>query len=141
MFKMLLPIALIVVANAFYNLSAKYTSAEVNSFLSLTAAYTTAALVTFLVYCFTGSPRQLPSELTKLNWAPFVMGLASIGLELGYIYMYRAGWKVSTGPLVANISIACVLLLVGALFLKEVISLRQITGMALCLCGLIVITK
>jgi hypothetical protein len=32
--------------------------------------------------------------------AVFVLGLAIVGLEAGSIYMYKAGWNVSSGQLV-----------------------------------------
>jgi len=43
--------------------------------------------------------------------------------------------------LVANIGLACVLLLVGVILYKESISVRQILGMVLCVSGLILISK
>ena len=64
-----------------------------------------------------------------------------LGLEIGYIYVYRAGWKVNTGSLVANISLACVLIIVGMLLYKEHVSIKQLAGMAICIGGLILVTK
>ena len=42
-----------------------------------------------------------------------------VGLELGYILIYRAGWKVSVASLVANLALACILVLVGVLGIRR----------------------
>ena len=84
---------------------------------------------------------QLPAEVSKLNWTALILGISIVGLELGYIYIYRVGWKMGIGSLVANIALACILLLIGALFLKESISIRQLIGVFVCMAGLILVTK
>lgn len=141
MLKMFIPIFLVVFSNVFYNLSAKFTPERANSFLSLTVTYLTAAVLSFIAFCMTGNPTHTLKELSNINWSAFVMGLSIIGLELGYIFIYRVGWKVSMGSFVANIMLACILLLVGILLFKESITLRQMLGMLLCVIGLICITK
>ena len=141
MIKMLLPIMLIVFSNVIYNLSAKFTPSKANSFLSLSVTYTVAAILSLAAFCFTGNPKQLTGELSKLNWSAFALGIAIIGLELGYIFLYRAGWKIGVGSLVANIALACILLVVGVIFFKEGISVKQLMGMAVCIIGLIMITQ
>lgn len=138
---MLLPIALVVFSNVFYNFSAKFTPHSANPFLSLTVTYIVAAICSFLIFSTTGNIRQIASEASKLNWTTLILGISIVGLELGYIFIYRAGWKMGIGPLVANISLACILLLIGVLFLKETISLQQIIGVFVCIAGLILITK
>jgi drug/metabolite transporter (DMT)-like permease len=42
---------------------------------------------------------------------------------------------------VANISLACVLLLIGLFVYKEVITLKQLLGMGICAIGLMLIVK
>jgi uncharacterized membrane protein len=69
------------------------------------------------------------------------LGIAIVGLEFGYICIYRAGWKIGVASLVANISLACVLLLVGLFVYKEVITLKQLLGMGICAIGLMLIVK
>ena len=80
-------------------------------------------------------------EFSKLNWTSFLLGFCIIGLEVGYIYAYRVGWKVNTASLVANITLACILVVVGFLLYKETITPKQILGIAVCLVGLVLIGK
>ncbi len=70
-----------------------------------------------------------------------MLGAAIVGLEFGYICIYRAGWKMSVASLVANISLACVLLVVGLLLYREALTLKQAIGMGLCAVGMILIAK
>jgi multidrug transporter EmrE-like cation transporter len=62
-----------------------------------------------------------------------------IGLEAGFIFLYRAGWKVSTGPLVANAIVSLGMIVIGLLFYKESLSIKQIIGIALCMGGLVLV--
>ena len=80
-------------------------------------------------------------EISKTNWSALALGIAIVGLEFGYICIYRAGWKIGVASLVANISLACVLLLVGLFVYKEVITLKQLLGMGICAIGLMLIVK
>ena len=141
MLQMILPLALVVVSNTFYHIFAKFTASKANPFLSLTVTYIVAATLSFLAFLFLGERKSVIEEASNLNWASYALGIAIIGLELGYIYFYRAGWKISVGSLVANITLACVLLIVGILLFKESLSLRQVIGMIVCALGLVLITK
>lgn len=140
MWPMFWPIALVVLANIFYNIITKSTPSDSNATLSLTVTYLVAALCTFILYLM-GEHQGLAEDMAKLNWTSFALGLSIVGLEFGYIHVYRAGWNVNTAPLVANIALACALLFVGYLFFHETLSLRQFIGAVVCVGGLILITN
>ena len=78
-------------------------------------------------------------DLKHLNWTSPVLGLCLIGLEAGYIYLYRVGWQISVGSIVGNILLALILLAIGILFYNETISLKQIIGILFCVLGLVFI--
>lgn len=141
MLDMLWPVMIVVLSNVFYNICQKSTPEGVHPFGTLMVTYVVAAIVTGIIFVCTAGLRNIPSELHKLNWTSFILGIAIVGLELGYIFLYRAGWKVSVGPLVCNIALAVVLIFVGALLYKEKITLTQVMGMILCSGGLILLTK
>ncbi|MBV7272772.1 EamA family transporter [Clostridium sp. PL3] len=135
------PIIIVVAANTIYNISAKLTPSEVHPLASLSITYFTAALLSILLFFITSENKNVITEIQKSNWTAVVLGLSIVALEFGYIYIYRVGWNVSTGSLVANISLACVLLIVGVFIYKENISFHQILGMVLCAVGLLLVTK
>ena len=62
-----------------------------------------------------------------------------MGLEAGYIYLYRAGWEISRGSLTANISLAVILLFVGLLFYKEAFNIKQLFGILFCVAGIVLL--
>ena len=133
------PILLVIGSNTVYNICAKSTPAEANSFVSLSITYLVGALLSIGMFFLTSAGKDYFVELKKLNWASVVLGASVVALEFGYIAIYRAGWKVSVGSLVANIGLAVILILVGVIFYKELISITKICGIMLCLGGLLLL--
>ncbi len=85
------PIFLIVGSNTIYNITAKSTPGHVNPFLSLTITYCIGALFVFLIYSFSSQNHSVITDIKSLNWTSYVLGFVIVGLEVGYIYLYRAG--------------------------------------------------
>ena len=135
MWSMIWPILIVVGANTFYHICAKSTPENANAFASLAITYGVGAVLSIVMFYLTGA-RGLAGELGKTNWTAWVLGIAVVGLEFGNICLYRAGWKVSVGSLIANITLACVLLAVGLLLYHETITLRQGLGVLVCLAGI-----
>ena len=141
MWNMIWPLLIVVGANTVYNVSTKSTPSDVNSFASLAVSYAIGMVFSIIMFFITSENKNIFAEVSKTNWSTFVLGIAIVALEFGYICIYRAGWKISVASLVANISLACVLIIVGLLLYKEAISLRQIIGIAISAIGLILIAK
>lgn len=141
MWNMIWPMLVVVGANTIYNISTKSTPTDINAFASLAVSYLIAAVSSVVLFFLTSDGKSLVTELAKTNWSTYALGIAIIGLEFGYICIYRAGWKISVASLVSNISLACVLLLVGLFVYKEVITLKQFIGMGICALGLMLIAK
>ena len=134
------PIGLIVLSNIFYHITTKTTPQEANAFLSLTVTYLVGGVVSFLAYFMTaGKGSTLKQELMHLNWSSFVLGIAIVGLEAGFIFAYRAGWKVSAAQLVASSILAIALIFVGFFLFKEGMTLRHLIGILVCVIGLVII--
>ena len=133
------PIVLVIVSNVLYNIATKSTPSDANAFLSLAVTYLIAAGCSAALYFFQGGHAGLLRELSQLNWTALALGVSIVALEFGYISAYRAGWPVNTASLVANIALACVLLIVGALLYQEGITPKQAAGIAVCFLGLLLI--
>ncbi len=133
------PILLIVFSNIAYNLTARSIPEKANSFLSLTITYLVGMFLSLLLYLLFSGSKDIAESFGKLNWASYILGLAIVGLETGFILMYRAGWKISIGPLVANIFLSIALIILGTLFFKEQLNTKQILGILLCIGGLLLI--
>ena len=141
MWNMIWPLLVVVGANTIYNISTKSTPSDVNAFASLATSYFIAMLGSVVMFFLTSDSKNLLVEISKTNWSALALGIAIVGLEFGYICIYRAGWKIGVASLVANISLACVLLLIGLFVYKEVITLKQLLGMGICAIGLMLIVK
>lgn len=135
------PVVLVVVSNVLYNVAAREIPRSIDPFFSLTFTYFVAMLVSGGLYLWDNSFQSLAGEFAKLDWFTLLFGLCIIGLEYGYINIYRVGWKISTASLVSNIILAVLLLLVGMLIYKESITFMQGVGMFLCLIGLVLIGR
>ncbi len=141
MFSYVWPLALVVLANTFYNICAK-SFPNMNPFAALTVTYLVAAALSFVLYFFLKEDKStLLLEYTKINWVPFAFGLALLGLEVGFIFTYKAGWPISTAYIVMSAFLAVILLGVGFALYKEPISLNKIIGIAVCLIGLWIINR
>lgn len=135
------PILVVIGANTFYHIAARSTPGNINPFATLTVTYLTAALLSVILFYCSGSTKNLFDEVKSVNWTSFILGFAIVGLEFGYLQVYRAGWNLSTGSLVANIGLAVTLIFIGALLYKETITPAQLAGIALCIAGMVLINK
>lgn len=141
MWNMLWPVMVVVVSNCIYHITAKSTPGEANAFGSLTVTYLVAAGLTAVLFAASVGVKNIPVELRKLNWTSVLLGVAIIGLEFGNLCIYRAGWKISVGSLVSNITLACVLLFVGVILFQETITLRRLLGVIICGIGLVLVSE
>ena len=136
MFSYVWPIALIVLSNVVYHICAKSVPNGLNPFAALAVTYSVGAVASIVLYFILDKSANIAKELGKLNWAPFALGLAIVGLEVGFIYAYKAGWKVSTASLVASSALAIILIFVGFLIYKEALTWNKLVGLGICLIGL-----
>ena len=131
------PIGLVVISNIVYQICSKSVPAEISPFASLTVTYVTAAIFCAAVYLLTGKGSGAAKDFTSLNWAPFVLGIVIVGLEVGFIYAYQAGWQVSTASIVQSSFLAIGLLIVGALLYHESLTWNKLLGVVICMIGLV----
>ena len=141
MFAFIWPIALVVLSNTVYQICSKSVPADLNPFASLTVTYLVGAMASAALYHLFTRGGNLVKEYAHLNWAPLVLGLVVVGLEVGFIFAYRAGWEVSAASVVQSGFLAISLLVVGALLFHEPLTPNKVVGIALCIVGLIFINR
>ncbi len=139
MFSYIWPLALVIVSNLVYQICAKSIPSSLNPFASLTISYLLAAFISFLFYFLLNKDSNIFAEYRKLNWSSFLLGLSLLGMELGWIYAFKAGWEISTAQIIQSAILGSLLLLVGIIFFKEKVSWNKLLGIAICLVGLVVI--
>lgn len=139
MFSYVWPIVLVILSNVIYQICAKSVPEGINPMASLTVTYLVGAAASGLLYFILDHKGSLLQEYSKLNWAPFVLGVVIVGLEAGWIYAYKAGWQVSTGFIVQSAFLAAVLVFVGYFLYHESLTWNKLIGVVVCLIGLVFI--
>ena len=142
MFAYVWPIALVVGANVMYQICAKSMPSSIDPLAALTVTYFIALVSSAgLYFALNRGGANLLAEYSKLNWVPFVFGLVLVGLEVGFIFAYKAGWQVSTASIVQSSFLAVALLLVGFFLYREAISASKAAGILICMIGLYFINR
>ncbi len=139
MFSYIWPIALVVISNTLYQVCAKSVPDGMNPLASLTVTYLVGAVVSCAMYFILNRNANLLREIRLANWAPIVLGIVIVGLEVGFIYAFRAGWQISMAQIVSSAVLAVILIFVGYLLYHEAITWNKIIGIIICLAGLVLI--
>ncbi len=134
-------LALVVVGNVIYQLGQRAIPRDANPVVATLAAYVVAMIVTLGTIPFFARGVALGPAWQKLNGSTILVGVGAVVIELGFLLVYRAGWGISTAPLLANSLVALVLLGVGAVAFREPITMVRAAGIALCLAGLWLVAR
>ena len=110
---MIWPIVLVVLSNIIYQVCAKSVPKEMNTMASMTITYLVGAVCSAAVFFLTSKENNLLQEFRKLNFAPFLLGISVVGLEVGFIYAYKNGGAVSTASIVQSAFLSLALIFVG----------------------------
>jgi multidrug transporter EmrE-like cation transporter len=134
---MLLPIAVVVLSTVLYHVAQKSIPTEAPPLLSLLVSYGVAIAGTLALLPFFPVRGPLSRGFRQLNWASAAIGLTIVGVELGFLLAYRAGWRVSVGAAVSNAAVAALLVPVGLVLFGERLSGLNVFGLLLCVAGLL----
>jgi drug/metabolite transporter (DMT)-like permease len=134
-----LSISLAVITSALYHIIQRAISPAANPMLSVLVTFGTALVITagLLVYFPLGE--SLSAAIGKPNWASIGLAFAIVGLELGYLLAYRAGWNVSTAAIAGNAAAGLLLLPSGIVLFRERPSWVNLAGTFVCILGLLMI--
>lgn len=130
------PVALIVVSNTLYQICAKSVPGAMNPFAAFSVTYIVSAITSLVLYFTLSDNVDLLRDYSHTNWAVVLLGVVVVGLEVGFIYAYKAGWAVSLLSIVQSAILALVLIFVGMLLYQEAITWNKLVGIAICLIGL-----
>ena len=136
-----LPIVLVVLSSLCYHICQKSTPSILNPIATLIVTYVCASFVSIVSFFIFVPKTNLIESLRATNWASLLLGFAVVGLELGFLLSYRMGWNISVAGLLSNTLVALLLIPIGLLIYKENISFTAISGVLLCITGLILVSK
>lgn len=141
MFSYIWPLAIIVFSNIIYQICAKEIPEEMNTYASMTVTYAVATIFSAIMFFITTKGGNIFKEFKLANWATVILGIVITGLEVGFIFAYKAGWKVSTLATVTNAFLAIGLIFLGFFMYHEVINWTKLLGIFICLIGIWFINK
>ena len=97
------PIGLIVCCSTAYQVGVKEISSGIHPLAALVLTYLSASFASFLLY-FILAPKGENRRKALFSWNPWALGLgvSIVGIELGVVYMYRAGWTMNNCLIVTN---------------------------------------
>lgn len=139
MFLFYFSISLAIVSSAFYHFVAKSTPSNVNFTVSLLVTYVVAFVVTLLGFLFFPATNGIANELRQLNWASIGLAIAVVGIEFGFLLVYRSGWNLGIAAVLVNVVASLILVPVAILVFKDEISWVNILGILVCLAGLVML--
>ena len=126
--------AIAIASVVIYQLCMKVVPQNLNPISALVTIFSTALVCTLVAAKF--APVDTPSwSFAEFSWTPVFVGVAIVGIELGYLLMYRSGWHLAAAPLVVMGGAAVLLTPLGLLVFRQPWSSRYIFGIALCLYG------
>ncbi len=138
MFLFYFSIVLAIASSALYHFVAKSTPANVNFTVSLLVTYGVAFVATLFTFVFFPT-QNVMAELKLLNWASFGLAAAVMGIEFGYLLMYRAGWNLGIAAVLVTVLASLILVPVAIFVFKDKISWINISGILVCLLGLVML--
>lgn len=140
MFSTWWPLLLVVASSVGYQVGLKEVSGVGDPMASLLVTYLAASLVSFVLYFFQALGKEsFFRGVLSVNASAMGVGLSIVGIEMGSLFMYRAGWPVNVAFVVANSLIVAALMLTGFLLYKEKLTLRQLIGVGISLAGILCI--
>ena len=136
-----LPFAIAVGGMLFYHIAQKSIPKEMNPFYATIIAYAVGiALCLICALTFPGK-KSLAGAVRESNWAVFVLGAAAACIEISFLLVYRAGWKLSLAAVATNVAVTAMLIPIGIIVYKDQLSLRNILGLIFCVLGLVLVVR
>ncbi len=130
-------IVLTIAASVMYHVVLKVTPGHVNPAISLVVTYGLAMILSLCLLPFFPLKTGIVEAFKQLNWASYVLALALVGLEAGYLLAYRSGWRISVAAIFVNATMTLLLIPVGLSLFREKLSPLNVAGILVCAAGLV----
>ena len=139
MFLFYFSITLTISSMALYYFASKSTPANVNFAVSLLVTYACAFTATLFTFYFFPVQDSVTAELRKLNWATIGLAVGALGVELGFLLTYRAGWNLGIAGVLASSVTSLLLVPVAVFVFRDKISWVNVLGIFVCFAGLMML--
>lgn len=139
MFLFYFSITLAIASSALYHFSQKATPTDVNPAVAILVTYTVAFCLTLILFFFIPSKIGFFAEVRQLNWASYLLAFSIVGLEVGFLLVYRSGWNLGIAAVLTNVAASLLLVPIAIFVFKQRLSLVNLIGILVCLGGLVML--
>jgi drug/metabolite transporter (DMT)-like permease len=133
-----LPLAVVILCGCVYHLAQRSAGAA-RPWTLLAVAYGVAFAVT-IVPALAG-PRAAWAPSPSEWIAGAAIGIAAVGIEAGFFFLYRSGWPLASASVIGNASVTAILAVVGMVALGEQLTAARAVGLVLALAGAALIAR
>jgi multidrug transporter EmrE-like cation transporter len=139
MFLFYFSITLAILSSALYHFSAKSVPSNINFAISLVVTYAVALGITLITTLLFPAQNGFAFELKQLNWASFLLAIAIVGIEFGFLLVYRSGWNLGIAAVLTNVVASLFLVPVAIFIFKDKLNWVNVVGILVCLAGLVML--
>ena len=132
-------IALAICSSALYHYSQKQIPANVHPIVSIIVTYVISLVLCLILLYFLPVKEGFLQAVKQLNWASYVLALSLVGLEVGFLLVYRSGWNIGLAAVLVNVVASLILIPIALLVFKDKLSWINIGGVLVCLVGLVML--
>lgn len=126
---MIYPILLTVSSSMIYHLLLKHMS-KTSPFLILFWSYLLASVVCLVVVLKKNENVQVFSVFQDKAWVPMLLGIALLGIELGYLWSYKSGGKVGQVSMISQMVSMLLMIAIGFVVSREPLTMQKAFGIA-----------
>ena len=139
MFLFYFSITIAIASSALYHFVQKSTPVNVNFAVSLIVTYVISIAIILIIYTFLPTSKGFIVELRELNWASYALALSLVGLEVGFLLVYRSGWNLGIAAVLVNVVAALILVPLAIFVFKDKLNWINVAGIMVCLAGLVML--
>jgi len=136
-----LPLVLVIGGNLVYHLSQKSLPKEANPLYTMIIVYGIAIIACAACALAYPSEKTFLQSAKETNLTVFLLGISVAMIEVGFLFVYRVGWNVSTASITTSVTVTLMLIPIGVLAFKEHLTVRNVVGLLFCLLGLVLVAK
>ena len=133
--------ALIAITGAVgYQYFVKQIPTSINPIVSVIGIYIAVLAFSIVLLPFFLSEGELMKEVKQLNWIQLAIAGSVFMMELGFLFMFRYGWNLSTGYLITGVIINIALLGISIMILGEKLNFINAIGVGISILGVALVS-
>ena len=129
-------IAITIIGQIAYHVGQKSVPKAASPFVVLAAAYAVGCALCLLLLPMTGRMPNLADLRLSAGWPTWLIAMSVVGIEIGYLLAYRAGWSMGTAYATSSTATVVALFMIGAALSGDAVGSRRIMGFSLACASL-----